>query len=178
MTGAAPTVAASPARRRAGAGATVARVVSSMLLLGATMALVGVLAAAAAGMRVRVEQTGSMAPALKPGDLVLMRSTPLTQIRIGDIIGVRQETGRVIVHRVERLAGAGAFVRVHTKGDANPTGEDWTIASTDQVALVKGRVPAVGNVVDAAKGPLAAAAVILAALLLAGSALRSVWRRG
>ncbi|MBO9532579.1 MAG: signal peptidase I [Solirubrobacteraceae bacterium] len=177
MTGAAPTVAAAPARRRPGAGSVIARVLSSMLLLGATMALVAVAAAAAVGVRVRVEQTGSMAPALKPGDLVLMRSTPLEQIRIGDIIGVRQESGRVIVHRVERLAGAGAFVRVHTKGDANPTGEDWTIARADQVALVKGRVPALGNVVDAAKGPGIAIAVIVAALLLAGSALRAVWTR-
>lgn len=177
MSGAASTVAAPPARRSAGAGARVARVLSSMLLLMAAMALVAVIAAGAAGIRVRVEQTASMAPALKTGDLVLMRSVPLEQIRIGDIIGVREQTGRVIVHRVERLAGAGAFVRVHTRGDANPTGEDWTIARNEQVGLVTGRIPAIGSVVSAAKGPAAAIAVIFAALLLAGSALRAVWRR-
>jgi signal peptidase I len=176
VSGAASTVAAAPTRG-AGVLARAGRTISTMLLLAAAMALAAVIAAGASGVRVRVEQTGSMAPALKPGDLVLVRSTPIDEIVIGDVIGVRQQTGRVIVHRVERLDGAGAFVRVHTRGDANPTGEDWTIGRQDDVALVKGRVPAVGTVVDAVQGPAAAIAVILAALLLAVAALRAVWKR-
>ncbi len=141
------------------------------------MALVAVIVAGAAGIRVRVEQTGSMAPALNPGDLVLVRTTPLNAIRIGDVIGVRDASGRVIVHRVERLDGDGGFVRVHTRGDANPTGEDWRIPRAADVALVEGKLPALGTVVDAAKGPLAAGLVLIAGLLLAISALRAVWRR-
>lgn len=176
MSSAAPTVAASPARS-AGGVQRAGRILSSLLLLAALMALVAVIVAGVAGIRVRVEQTGSMAPALQPGDLVLVRSTPVQAVRIGDVIGVRDASGRVIVHRVERLDGDGGFVRVHTRGDANPTGEDWRIPRAADVALVEGKLPRLGAIVDAAKGPIAAGLVLIAGLLLAISALRAVWRR-
>lgn len=176
MTGAAPTVAAAPPRAARAAGRA-GRLLSSLLLLISLMALVAVIAAGAAGMRVRVEQTGSMAPALQPGDLVLIRATPITAIRPGDVIGVRDEQGRVIVHRVERIDGEPGALRVHTRGDANPTGEDWRIARESQVALVRGSVPAVGKVVQAVQGPIAALVVLIAGLLLAIAALRAVWSK-
>jgi signal peptidase len=177
VSGAAPTVAAAHARP-AGTVARVGRIFSTLLLLLAAMALAAVIAAGASGVRVRVERTGSMAPVLHPGDLVLVRSTPIDRVRIGDVIGVRQTSGQVIVHRVERIDGAQGFLRVHTRGDANPTGEDWQIPRGGSVALVKGSVPHVGTVVTAIKGPAAAIAMIVAALLLAFSALRAVWKRG
>ena len=176
MSSAAPTVAAAPARP-AGAVARAGRILSTLLLLIAAMALSAVIAAGATGVRVRVEQTGSMAPRLYPGDLVLVRTTPIDRIHVGDIIGVRQTTGQVIVHRVERIDGDQGFLRVHTRGDANPTGEDWSIPRGGSVALVKGSIPRVGSVVDAVKGPAAAIAVLIAALLLAIAALRAVWKR-
>lgn len=176
MTSAAPTVAATPAAPHRAAG-RFGRIASSVLVLVAMMALIAVAVAGVNGIRVRVEQTGSMAPALHPGDLVLVRDTPIAQVRVGDVIGVREPDGRVIVHRVVRIDGAGGFLRVHTKGDANPTGEDWSIPRASSVALVQGSVPVLGRVVDAARGPVAAGIVALAGLLLALSALKSVWRR-
>lgn len=151
---------------------------SSVLLVLSLMALTAVAVAGLSGVRVRVEQSGSMEPALSTGDLVLVRATAIEQIRPRDIIGVRSPTGRVIVHRVERLDGVPAGVRVATKGDANPTGEEWTIPRGASVALVVGSVPAVGHVVNATRGPGLAILVMLAALLLAGFALRAVWSRG
>jgi signal peptidase len=176
VTAAAPTVAAASARRTRGAQHA-ARMLSSVLLLVATMALVAMIVAGASGVRVRVEQTGSMAPTLRPGDLVLIRSVPVRDIRIADIIGVRDATGRVIVHRVERLDGEPGFLRVHTRGDANATGEDWRIPRGASVALVQGRIPSVGVVVNAIKGPVIAVIVAFAGLALAASALRSIWKR-
>lgn len=176
MSSAAPTVAAAPPRP-AGGVHRAGRILSSLLLLLSLMALVAVVVAGLSGIRVRVEQTGSMAPALHPGDLVLVRTTPVSAIRIGDVIGVRDASGRVIVHRVERLDGDAGFIRVHTRGDANPTGEDWRIPRAADVALVEGKLPRLGAVVDAAKGPVAALIVLIAGVLLAISALRAVWRR-
>lgn len=167
-----PTAASAP-----GLPARIGRLLSTAVLLVAAMALVAVLVAAANGVRVRVEQTGSMAPQLQPGDLVLVRQTPLTDIRVGDVIGVRSSSGAVIVHRVQRLDGAGAALRVTTKGDANPTSEQWTLQRTSDVALVRGKVPALGTAVDALKGPLAALIVMLAALILAVAQLRRIWSR-
>jgi signal peptidase len=153
------------------------RTLSYLVLLLSAMLLVGVVVAGANGMRIRVEQTGSMSPALEPGDMVLVRQVPVADIRAGDVIGVRDSRGKVIVHRVKTIETRPTTLRVSTQGDANPTGETWLIARTDQVALVKGSVPHLGSVIDAAKAPYAAIVVLLAGLLLAAGALRSIWSR-
>ena len=153
------------------------RILSTGLLLFAAMALVAVLVAGANGLRVRVEQTGSMAPMIEPGDLVIVKQVPIETVRVGDVIGVRSQSGAVIVHRVGRIDGAGASLRVTTKGDANPTSEDWTLRRGSDVALVRGTLPDAGVVVDALKGPLVALIVLLAALLLAVAQLRRIWSR-
>ncbi len=166
---AAPTTPALPA--------TAGTIVSAAVLLAVTMLLIAVLAAMFNGMRIRVEQTGSMAPTIQPGDLVVIRQTPLDTIRVGDVIGVRSASGAVIVHRVKRIDGAGASLRVTTQGDANPTSEQWTLQRGSEVALVRGTLPAIGSAVDAVKGPLVALIVLLAASLLAASQLRRIWSR-
>jgi signal peptidase len=158
-------------------GHPVARLLSTALLLASAMLLVAVLVGAANGLRIRVEQTGSMAPTLKPGDLVIVRQTPIDQVRVGDVIGVRTNLGQVIVHRVKRLSGQSGSIAVTTRGDANPTSEQWTIRRTDRVALVQGKVPAVGSFVDAVRGPYTAFVVLIAGLLLALSQLRTIWSR-
>lgn len=150
---------------------------SGVLLLLAACLLVAVLAAGAAGLRIRVEQTGSMAPTLQPGGLVIVRQAPIESIRLGDVIGVRTAAGAVIVHRVKQLGHEGGAVQVTTQGDANPTSEQWTIPPGERVALVRGSIPGVGSVVDAVKGPWSALAVLLAGALLAAATLRRIWSR-
>lgn len=169
--------ASAPLTRPAGFPAAAGRVLSSALLIFVLMLLVAVVVAGANGVRVRVEQTGSMAPALQPGDLVLVSQTAIDDIRVGDVIGVRSASGPVIVHRVLRIDGAGSALRVTTKGDANPTSETWNLRQGAQVALVRGSLPEVGRIVDALKGPLLALLVMLAALVLAIAQLRRIWGR-
>lgn len=178
------TAAATPvppvASQRSGSGSalrTVFRFFSGLVLLLAAMALVAVVVAAFTGIRVRVERTGSMAPALQAGDLVLMRQTPLAQIRQGDVIGVRNDTGRVIVHRVRSVQQIGATMSVTTQGDANPTSETWTLRPDAQVAQVQGRIPEAGSVVESLRGPMPVLLMLLAAVLIAISQLRTIWSR-
>lgn len=177
MSSAPATGAALAARPSAGLGRRAAAWCSGVVLLVAACLLVAVLAAGAMGLRVRVEQTGSMAPALQPGDLVIVKQVPIDTIRLGDVIGVRTSEGAVIVHRVKRLAGQGDAIGVTTQGDANPTSEQWTIRRGEDVALVRGHIASVGSIVDAVKGPWAAIAVLFAGLLLAVSTLRRIWSR-
>ena len=153
------------------------RTLSYLVLLLSAMLLVGVVVAGANGMRIRVEQTGSMSPALEPGDLVLVRQIPIADVRVGDVIGVRAASGRVIVHRVRSIETEPGILNVRTQGDANPTGENWSISRTDQVALVKGSLPYVGSVINFVKAPYAAIIVLLAGLLLAAGALRAIWSK-
>ncbi|MEN0012836.1 MAG: signal peptidase I [Solirubrobacteraceae bacterium] len=177
MSSAPATGAALAARPSAGLGRRVAAWLSGVVLLFAACVLVAVLAAGAAGLRIRVEQTGSMAPALHRGDLVIVKQVPVDSVRLGDVIGVRTSEGAVIVHRVKRLAGLQGAIQVTTQGDANPTSEQWTIRHGERVALVRGSVPSLGSAVDTVKGPYAAIAVLLAGLLLAISTLRGIWSR-
>lgn len=174
--GAAPTA---PLPTVAGRGA-VARALHRLTgaLLLTSVALLAVVAVGAAlGLRVRIEQTGSMAPALQPGDLVIVEQVSAARVAIGDVIGVRAADGRVIVHRVRAIEPDRSALAITTRGDANPTGERWSIAPTDDVARVRGRVPALGHAVDALRGPAGAGLVLLAGVLLAGSRLRGIWSR-
>lgn len=69
------------------------------------------------GGRLLSVQTGSMVPAIWPGDAVLVRQAPLSQINSGDIISYVSplHPGLIITHRVERVDAASGTVV--TKGD-------------------------------------------------------------
>jgi signal peptidase len=66
--------------------------------------------------------TGSMKPGMPPGTLVVVRPTPVDQIKAGDVITFQQRSGdpTVVTHRVVSvgvaLDGKRQFM---TKGDAN-----------------------------------------------------------
>ena len=79
--------------------------------------------------------SNSMYPALKRGDLILVKEVALEDIREGTVVVFRHKGG-LAVHRVVRLSGE----TITTKGDANPK-EDNPITYDDIV----GRVPNVGD---------------------------------
>ncbi len=61
----------------------------------------------------------SMLPTLWPGDLVLIRRSPLTQLGPGDIV-LHEADGRFFLHRLLRLRTAGDRIHLVTRGDAMP----------------------------------------------------------
>jgi len=149
-----------------------------MLLMLSAGLLIVVVVAALIGVRFRVERTGSMAPALRAGDLLALKSVAIDSVRRGQVIGVRDPQGAVIVHRVLEIAPAARHrFAVVTRGDANPTSERWSISSSQPVALVVGRVPLAGTVVTHLRGTLVALVVLLAGAALALLQLRAVWKR-
>jgi hypothetical protein len=60
-----------------------------------------------------------MIPAIYPGDLVTVRSQPITHIRPGDIVLCVRE-GRFWLHRVTRKWPHGSLLAFATQGDALP----------------------------------------------------------
>jgi signal peptidase len=99
----------------------------------------------AVGWQPRVVLTGSMLPAVRPGDVALVAPAVVGRatLRPGGIVLVR-DPGRssgFYLHRVVRYDDAG---RIVTKGDANPT-EDWPAVEAPRVAgQLRLVVPAVG----------------------------------
>lgn len=66
--------------------------------------------------------TGSMEPKLPPGTLIIVKPTPVEEIRVGDVITYQLRSGEpeLVTHRVvERISSADGGTRFVTKGDAN-----------------------------------------------------------
>lgn len=70
-----------------------------------------------AGLRFRAHGF-SMAPLVRDGDVLLVRPTDPSSVRIGDVVLCRSEQGRIVVHRVvSRLVGPDGH-RFTVQGDA------------------------------------------------------------
>jgi signal peptidase I len=153
---------------------------ASVLLALALLAAVAVAAGAAAGYRSQLVLTGSMRPALEPGDLLVVRSARAAEIRPGQVISFAapERPGVVMTHRVTSVRpGRDGQLAVHTRGDANPVGERWTIARDGTVGVMIARAPQAGRFTGWTGDPsvrLGVFAVIGLGLLVAG--LRWAWR--
>jgi len=92
-----------------------------VLLLGVAVAVVG-LPVVVGGSAMTV-LTQSMEPGLPPGTLVVIRPTPVDEIRIGDVITYQISSGEaaVVSHRVVSKTYADGELTFVTKGDNNDT---------------------------------------------------------
>ncbi|WP_342001506.1 signal peptidase I [Microbacterium sp. LWH7-1.2] len=92
-----------------------------VLLLGVAVAVVG-LPAVIGGSAMTV-LTQSMEPGLPPGTLVVIRPTPVDEIRVGDVITYQISSGEaaVVSHRVVSKTYADGELTFITKGDNNDT---------------------------------------------------------
>ncbi len=92
-----------------------------VLLLGVAVAVVG-LPVAVGGSAMTV-LTQSMEPGLPPGTLVVIRPTPVDEIRVGDVITYQISSGEaaVVSHRVVSKTYAAGELTFVTKGDNNDT---------------------------------------------------------
>jgi len=96
--------------------------------------------------------TGSMEPALAPGDVVLSRSSAPLDVRPGDVVTFHDPSrdGELVTHRVESMRRSGAAVTFVTKGDANEVSEQWSVAADGTIGRAVVNVPKVGHVLQRA----------------------------
>jgi signal peptidase I len=146
--------------------------------LGVAIALAIVLPFAFGGRPYTV-LSGSMQPAIAPGDVVISTRIDPADARPGDVVTFRdpQDPDRLITHRVRSSRPDGSRMRFVTKGDANNTTEEWRVAASGHVSRVSYRVPAVGRLALAAqsRGGLIAL-VLVPLLLLGGHEIARIWR--
>lgn len=98
------------------------------------------------GIGVTTVLTGSMRPAIDPGDLAITSMSAASSIGVGDVVVVNN--GDVpIAHRVVEVRLVSGLHRLTTKGDANALIDtDPVMVSADrEVPRVIWRVPAVGS---------------------------------
>ncbi|SOC50453.1 signal peptidase I [Blastococcus aggregatus] len=121
--------------------------------------------------------SGSMAPALDVGDLVVTRVVRPADLVSGDLVTYRDPGhDRFVTHRVQSIVWRGELADVVTRGDANDAGEEWTISADGTVGLVVLRLPAAGYVLGVLGTPAGRLAVGVLALSLAFWAIELIWR--
>ncbi|HSN07356.1 MAG TPA: signal peptidase I [Candidatus Angelobacter sp.] len=138
------------------------------LALGVVVLVLGAAATVAAagwheGYRLYVVHTGSMSPALRPGDAVLAAPAP-GSVRPGDVVTFTVLSGpdSVVTHRVVAVADG----LVTTKGDANRTADPWTLHMSQVVGTAAAFLPHAGYLLVYLRQPQGLASVVVAALAL------------
>lgn len=146
--------------------------------------LLVLLAASVAGTRVAGLEpltvlTGSMRPAIDPGDLVLVSRIRARDARPGQVITFRSPDGRdrTVTHRVVTATPRAGQIAFVTRGDANDAPELWSTDAAGRIGRVRAVVPRAGYVAR----PLSegwSRAMALGLLTLAGActALWLIWR--
>ncbi|WP_370566219.1 signal peptidase I [Cryobacterium sp. BB736] len=97
-----------------------------LLLVAALAVLLIALPAAVGGMPLTV-LTSSMEPGLPPGTLIVVKPTPVEEIRVGDVVTFQLRSGEpiLVTHRViERSVSSNGEVAFVTKGDNNDLADD------------------------------------------------------
>jgi signal peptidase I len=133
----------------------------------------------ALGATSMVVRSGSMTPAIRTGDVVVVRPIAPTEAAIGDIVTFKDPEGgeRLLVHRVRAISRSGDEVEVTTQGDANTTQEHWKVAADGTIGTVAYRIPLLGFATSWINAPLGRLLLlVLPALALAVSLLARIWR--
>ena len=112
-------------------------------------------------------QTGSMIPALEPGDLTVVTRVPTDALIPGDIVTFvnPDDAKQTITHRIVELPNVMNGDRFVTKGDAN-NATDAPILPGAIIGKVDAHVPYVGYAVDFVRQPLGLLLIVYIPALL------------
>lgn len=151
------------------AGWTAVLLVGVLLLSGTTSVL---------PLRSLSVQSGSMAPSLPVGSVLLSTPARTDDIRVGDVITFThpEHSGQLVTHRVVTTATTADGPSFRTKGDANAAVDLWSVTPGEQVWRVQGHLPVVGTALTFVRVHLVLLVAWAGIALLAGSALRRLLR--
>ncbi|HLG70860.1 MAG TPA: signal peptidase I [Chloroflexota bacterium] len=108
--------------------------------------------------------SGSMAPAIPTGSVVVVTAEDPSQVKVGDVITVTSEQPpyATVTHRVTRIIPTAKGPEFKTKGDANSLEDPWQFAYSGPAGKVRLAVPWLGYM-------LAFSATMPARFVLTGS---------
>jgi signal peptidase len=123
--------------------------------------------------------SGSMEPALRTGDVSVVRSIAPLDARPGDIVTFRDpdNADRLITHRVRAMRVQGDAVVFRTRGDANNVSEHWRVPASGEIGRLMYRIPKLGWVLSYARSKGLFMLMLGGALaLLLELELGAIWR--
>lgn len=163
------------------------RSLGSLILLGLSAGLfalimtIGVVAVgipAVTGSTPMTILTGSMAPSYPAGTLVIVRPTPVEEIRLGDALTYQLRSGEpeLVTHRVVAIGSANGEKRFTTQGDANAIADPNPVREVQIRGTVWYSIPYLGWVNTLVNGEQRDIVVTVIALTLFGYAGYSIAR--
>ena len=126
--------------------------------------------------KIMIVQSGSMAPAIKTGSIVIVKPSP--DYKAGDIItfGPYSKTKAPTTHRIVEIKEENGQTSYITKGDANDAPDDGEISKKDIIGKVLFDIPYLGYVVDFAKKPIGFMfLIIIPAAIIIYDEMRNIW---
>lgn len=107
--------------------------------------------------------TGSMEPAIAPGDVVLVEESPIEDVEVGDVVTFHPHEGvdRTNTHRVVEITEDRRGTILTTQGDANDRPDPMPVDEDMLVGTVEHRIPLLGKAIVGLQdaGPLALVAL-------------------
>ncbi|MGY1808174.1 signal peptidase I [Blastococcus sp. SYSU D00669] len=177
---------AGTATRRAGVARTISAGLVRWSVRGLLAAAVLAFAVLAVGphvldYRTMTMLTGSMAPQIEAGDVVISTPLDVEDVTEGMVISyhIPIDDHRVVTHRVVSVEhGDDGSVTVRTKGDANTAVDPWQATLQGDTAYqVQAVVPELGHVIQFLREPVVSKTLVWGApALLAGWLILSIWR--
>lgn len=92
--------------------------------------------------------TGSMRPAIKAGDMIIIQEKNPEEVKPGDVITFRNKKYGFVTHRVKSSDVQDGVIEFETKGDANENVDRDLVLGNDVVGIVVGNIPKGAVVVD------------------------------
>ncbi len=152
----------------------------ALLLICVGLAVLAVVGTAANWCRLDVVLSGSMAPTLRPGDVILAVSEPDSQVSVGQVLAFHppSDPSIVVVHRVIQVIHKGDRVEIRTQGDDNNAPDQWTAVLEGTSAWkVSWDVPSLGYVAIWLTYPwIHLLALLIVIGIVVWEVLRRVWR--
>ncbi len=178
-----PPLEEAPAADRPSIAQRIASLLGTLLMIAAIAAvLFFAIGPRFLGYQTATMLTGSMAPEIMPGDVVVTTLQPVSGIAVGDVISyhIPVEDHRVETHRViEVIRGTDGTTAVRTKGDANESVDPWTATlEGDHVYQATAVIPEVGSVIRALRTPIVSQLLVYGVpAVLVGGLLLMIWSR-
>jgi signal peptidase len=119
----------------------------AIVVAGALLALL-IAGPLVVGDHPHTDLSGSMEPAISPGDVVIDEGIAPWEAQVGDIVTFRdpQDLSKLLTHRVVSTTDKGSRIQFVTQGDANNTQEHWRVLATGEIGRVVYTVPWVGHI--------------------------------
>lgn len=102
-----------------------------------------------AGYSIMSVLTGSMEPAYKVGDIVIVKKTDTDELKVNDVITFYSPDpdyqGAIVTHRINDITEENGIKMFETKGDNNEIVDLDKVAEDKVIGKVQGRIPYVGK---------------------------------